>query len=122
MKAIYIQQHRAVAGLTVSDIPAPSIKPGEVLVKVEASGINPSDAASVQGRFPVAVLPRIVGRDFAGRVVGILNELVPLFESGALKPPVIGERYPLSEAASAYGRVAAGGGGKVILIMTSGEG
>jgi NADPH:quinone reductase len=68
MKAIYIQQHGAVADLKVTDVPAPSIKSGEVLVKVEASGINPSDVASVQGRFPVAVLPRIVGRDFAGRV------------------------------------------------------
>jgi NADPH:quinone reductase len=69
MKAIYIQQHGAIADLKVTDVPAPSIKSGEVLVKVEASGINPSDVASVLGRFPVAVLPRIVGRDFAGRVV-----------------------------------------------------
>jgi NADPH2:quinone reductase len=68
MKAICIQQHGAVADLKVTDIPAPSIKPGEVLVKIEASGINPSDVASVLGRFPAAVLPRIVGRDFAGRV------------------------------------------------------
>jgi NADPH:quinone reductase-like Zn-dependent oxidoreductase len=47
-----------------------------VLVKVEASGINPSDVASVQGRFPVSVLPRIVGRDFAGRVADGPAELV----------------------------------------------
>jgi NADPH:quinone reductase len=69
MKAIYIQHHGPVADLKVTDVPSPSIKSGEVLVKVEASGINPSDLASVLGRFPVAVLPRIVGRDFAGRVV-----------------------------------------------------
>jgi NADPH:quinone reductase len=69
VRAIYIRQHGAVTDLQVSDVPAPSIKPGELLVKVEASGINPSDVASVQGRFPTAVLPRVVGRDFAGRVV-----------------------------------------------------
>ena len=52
----------------VSDIPVPAIKSREVLVKVEASGINPSDVASVEGRFPNAILPRVVGRDFAARI------------------------------------------------------
>jgi NADPH2:quinone reductase len=69
MKALYIEKHGNVFDLKVSDIPAPKIKPGEVLIKVEASAINPSDVASVQGRFPNAILPRIVGRDFAGKVV-----------------------------------------------------
>src|SRR5579863_6334545 len=69
MKALYIRQHGAIGDLKVSDVPVPIPKPGEVLVKVEAAGINPSDLLSVQGRFPHAVLPRIVGRDFAGTVV-----------------------------------------------------
>lgn len=69
MKAIYITQHGTVGDLKASEVPAPAIKPGEVLVKIEAAGINPSDLAGVQGRFPHAVLPRIVGRDFAGIVV-----------------------------------------------------
>jgi NADPH:quinone reductase len=76
MKALYIQQHGDIANLKVSDVPTPSIKSGEVLVKVEAAGINPSDLVSVQGKFPHAVLPRIVGRDFAGTVVQGPEELV----------------------------------------------
>jgi NADPH2:quinone reductase len=76
MRAIYIQRHGQVADLKVSDVPAPSINAGEVLVQVEASGINPSDVASVQGRFPNSVLPRIVGRDFAGTVVEGPAELI----------------------------------------------
>lgn len=76
MKALYIQQHGDIADLKVSDVPVPSIKPGGVLVQVEAAGINPSDLGSVQGRFPHAVLPRIVGRDFAGMVVEGPAELV----------------------------------------------
>lgn len=78
MKAIYIQQHtNAIADLKVSEVPKPSISGnGEVLVKIEASGINPSDLGSVQGRFPAAVLPRIVGRDFAGKVVDSPADLV----------------------------------------------
>jgi NADPH2:quinone reductase len=69
MKAIYIEHHGAIEDLKVSEVPVPSIGSGNVLVKIEASGINPSDLGSVLGRFPDAVLPRIVGRDFAGKVV-----------------------------------------------------
>ena len=69
MKAIYIEQHGTIDGLKVRDVPKPVTKPGNVLVKIEAAGINPSDLASFQGKFPGAVLPRIVGRDFAGRIV-----------------------------------------------------
>src|SRR5277367_5399491 len=69
MKAIYIEHHGAIEDLKVSEVPVPSIGSGDVLVKIEASGINPSDLGSVLGRFPTAMLPRIVGRDFAGKVV-----------------------------------------------------
>jgi NADPH:quinone reductase len=69
VKAIYIQQHGSPADLKVSEVAKPSIGSNEVLVKVEASAINPSDIVSVEGRFPGSVLPRIVGRDFAGAVV-----------------------------------------------------
>jgi NADPH2:quinone reductase len=76
MKAAYIREHIALDVLQVSEVPKPSIKPGEVLVRVEASGINPSDLASVQGKFPGSVLPRVVGRDFAGKVVEGPAELI----------------------------------------------
>ena len=76
MKAVYIEQHGSVDELKISDVPVPVPKPGEVLVRVEAAGINPSDIISVEGRFPHAVLPRIVGRDFAGTVVDGPAELV----------------------------------------------
>ena len=76
MKAIYIQRHGAIGDLTVRDVAVPSIGAGEVLVCVEASGINPSDVVSVEGRFPDSVLPRIVGRDFAGTVVQGPRDLV----------------------------------------------
>lgn len=69
MKAIYIDQHGVIDNVKAIEVPTPSIKDGEVLVRIEASGINPSDIESIEGRFPGSVLPRIVGRDFAGRVV-----------------------------------------------------
>jgi len=76
MKALYIRKHGPVSDLKISEVQIPSMKPNDVLVKVEAAGINPSDMASVQGRFPHAVLPRIVGRDFAGTVTQGPAELV----------------------------------------------
>ena len=76
MKAIYITQHGAVEDLKVSDVPVPSIGPGEVLVKVAAAGINPSDLVSIHGKFADSVLPRVVGRDFAGKIVEGPVELI----------------------------------------------
>jgi NADPH:quinone reductase len=40
----------------------------EVLVRVRAAGVNPSDVKNVLGRFHETTLPRTPGRDFAGVV------------------------------------------------------
>ncbi|HEY6274123.1 MAG TPA: zinc-binding alcohol dehydrogenase family protein [Terriglobales bacterium] len=70
MRALYIRQHGPLADLKIADVPVPALnRKDEVLVAVEAAGINPSDVVSVEGKFPNALLPRIVGRDFAGTVV-----------------------------------------------------
>lgn len=76
MKAVYIQEHGPIEDLRVIDRPEPQVHSGEVLVHVEAAGINPSDVASAEGRMPGAVLPRIIGRDFAGRIVSGPDELM----------------------------------------------
>lgn len=76
MKAIYIERHGSVADLKISEIPVPAPKTGEVLVKIEAAGINPSDVVSVEGHFDSSVLPRVVGRDFAGRIAEGPSDLV----------------------------------------------
>jgi NADPH:quinone reductase-like Zn-dependent oxidoreductase len=48
----------------------------------------------------------------------ILNQLSPGFEEGALHPPLIAERHPLEEAATAYERLMSGEArGKVLLVM-----
>jgi NADPH2:quinone reductase len=45
----------------------------------------------------------------------LLTTLAPLFERGEIAPPRAVERHSLSAAASAYARVAAGAGTKVVL-------
>jgi NADPH:quinone reductase-like Zn-dependent oxidoreductase len=52
--------------LQVRDVDRPVPGPGEVLVKVAAAAINPSDTKNVLGRMEGTTLPRTPGRDFAG--------------------------------------------------------
>jgi hypothetical protein len=43
----------------------------------------------------------------------------PLFESGALDPPAIAARFPLSNAREAYERINRGDPGKVVIVPDS---
>jgi NADPH:quinone reductase-like Zn-dependent oxidoreductase len=47
----------------------PNCRDDEVVVRVEAAAINPSDVKATLGIMPHAVFPRTPGRDFAGEVV-----------------------------------------------------
>ena len=76
MQALHITSHGPPVSLRATDVPEPARAPDQVRIAVEAAGINPSDVLSLEGRFPHAVLPRILGRDFAGRVVEGPGELV----------------------------------------------
>ena len=69
MRALQITQFGDPADVGVRDVPAPRPGAGEVLVKIEAAGVNPSDAVNIRGGFPKTTLPRILGRDFAGTIV-----------------------------------------------------
>jgi NADPH:quinone reductase len=69
MKALRITAHGPPGTLVPVEVSVPTPGPGQVLVQIEAAAVNPSDIVSVEGRFPQAVLPRVLGRDFAGRVV-----------------------------------------------------
>jgi NADPH:quinone reductase-like Zn-dependent oxidoreductase len=68
MKAWHFERYGAPDVMELTERPMPGPGPGEVLIKVLASGINPSDVKNVSGLFKSA-LPRVPGRDFAGVVV-----------------------------------------------------
>ena len=76
MKALHITAHGPAGGLKAVDVPRGPLPEGHVRIRVEAAGVNPSDVLSAEGRFPHAVLPRVLGRDFAGEVVEGPRELV----------------------------------------------
>ena len=68
MKALRFERYGPPSVLSVQELRVPDLRPGEVLVELHASAINPSDVKNVAGVFK-ASLPRIPGRDYAGVVV-----------------------------------------------------
>jgi NADPH:quinone reductase len=70
MKAIQVRQIGGPEVLTLADLPVPSLKSGEVLVKVHASGVNFIDIYYREGRYKTD-LPFIDGQEAAGTVEAI---------------------------------------------------
>jgi NADPH:quinone reductase len=69
MRGLFFQRTGSLDNLIVAELPVPAPRADEVLVKVVAAAINPSDVKNVQGKMSQTKLPRVPGRDFAGRVV-----------------------------------------------------
>ena len=70
MRAIQIQHAGGPEVLVIKDLPIPEPGPGDVLVKIEASGINFIDVYLREGRYP-AQLPFIPGQEAAGVIVEV---------------------------------------------------
>ncbi len=69
MQALRFHEFGSFEKLAVETIPDPQPKADEVVVRVRAASLNPSDAKNILGRMEGTTLPRTPGRDFAGIVV-----------------------------------------------------
>lgn len=71
MKAIRLVKDSASSSTTVTltSLPLPTLLPNQVLVKIRASAIHPSDVLNSKGAFPTTTFPRVAGRDFSGTIV-----------------------------------------------------
>ena len=69
MKALRIIKTDSSTSLAVEDVPQPSPQSTDLLVKIHASNILPSDVLNSRGSFPTTTFPRTPGRDFSGTVV-----------------------------------------------------
>ena len=70
MQAILITQTGGPEVLTCCELPTPAPGPGEVLVKIEACGVNFIDIYFREGRYP-SPLPFVPGQEAAGTVVAL---------------------------------------------------
>jgi NADPH2:quinone reductase len=70
MRAIQIQKTGGPEVLELVELPVPQPAAGQVLVKIEAAGVNFIDTYLREGRYPAA-LPFIPGQEAAGTVTGL---------------------------------------------------
>ncbi len=95
MKAAVIHEFGDVDVLKYEEIEAPKPKPGHVLIKVLAAGINRLDHYIREGSVvPELPFPHILGSDAAGEVAELGGEVTG-FEIGERVVPIPG--YPLNE-------------------------
>src|SRR5579859_3414623 len=76
MQALRFHEFGGFEKLKVESVPDPKPKPEEIVVRVRAASLNPSDAKNVLGRMEGTTLPRTPGRDFAGVVVDGPAEMI----------------------------------------------
>ncbi|WP_406635233.1 NADP-dependent oxidoreductase [Amycolatopsis sp. WGS_07] len=84
MRAAAIDEFGPVERLIVRELPTPAAGPGEVLVRVEAAGVQPTDVAIRDGWTPPGAtieFPQILGNEFAGTIVQV-GAGVTEFEAG----------------------------------------
>ncbi len=87
MRAVVVEQPGGPEALKLVDLPVPESAPGEVLVRVEAVGVNPVDCWNrADPSWAGIEAPYVVGYEFAGRVIGSGEEVWGLL-------PVQGTRY-----------------------------
>jgi len=84
MRALELQNYEGWrTGLCLIEKPVPRPKPGQVLVKIGASPVNPADLAFVSGRYGVRrPLPTVPGWEGSGQVVTTGGGLMARFLLG----------------------------------------
>jgi len=78
MRAAFYERNGAAGDvLTVAEMPAPEPRPGEVRIKLTASGVNPSDVKSREGRTRKIAFPRVIPHSDGAGVIDKLGDGVP---------------------------------------------
>jgi NADPH2:quinone reductase len=67
MKALMLTALSGIDALSLQDVPEPTLKAGQTLVRVAAGGLNFADVMTTKGGYPgTPPPPLVVGREFAG--------------------------------------------------------
>src|SRR5215469_3334350 len=75
MKAVHIHQQGGPEVLRFEDVPRPEPSAHEVLVRVQAAGVNPVDWKIREGHLGKIALPAIMGTDFSGEIEALGPEV-----------------------------------------------
>ena len=70
MKAIQLTENGGSDVMQLRDVPIPEPKEGELLLKIDAAGLNYIDVYQRDGMYPIA-LPFILGMEGAGTVEAV---------------------------------------------------
>src|ERR1700726_1698511 len=72
MKAIIVEKPGDESALKLAEVPDPKIKPGELLIRVRAAGLNRADILQRQGFYPPPPgASEIIGMEAAGKVIAV---------------------------------------------------
>lgn len=84
MKAFIIDRYGSKNGARIGDMPEPTLRDNDVLVRIHAAGVNPLDSKIRDGEFKLILpyrLPLVLGHDVAGVVVRV-GSRVQRFKAG----------------------------------------
>src|SRR3954468_4748036 len=71
MQAIVLRAFGAPANLRPETVPDPTLRAGEVLLRVEACGVCHHDVINRRGNLPRTSVPAILGHEAAGEVIAV---------------------------------------------------
>jgi len=101
MKAAVITRLGGPEGLEVQEVPEPTAKPEEELVRVEAGGLNFADTLAARGGYPGTPRPPLVaGREFCGKRLASGERVMGYTQWGAFAEVAAARRsllWPLPE-------------------------
>ena len=84
MKAVWYERTGAAAPdvLTVGEAPTPEAGPGEVRVRLEASGVNPADVGRRAGSYRAMEFPRVIPNSDGAGIIDQVGAGVTRFQVG----------------------------------------
>ena len=83
MKAVWYERTGAAPTvLTVGEMPTPDAAPGEVRIRLEASGVNPADVGRRGGNYRAMEFPRVIPNSDGAGIVDQIGEGVTRFAAG----------------------------------------
>jgi NADPH:quinone reductase len=83
MKAVWYERTGAAAEvLNFGDLPAPVANPGEVRIRLEASGVNPADVGRRAGSYRTMEFPRVIPNSDGAGIVDQVGAGVTRFHVG----------------------------------------